>query len=618
MSNKMKGKNIITVLSAAVIVGFILGLVPSFNHIVSNRYIRYKAVRLIALSFQQSLHRWLILTIIVTLAFIIMWLLWKIFLSSIFKVYIREKNVQRIILACIVCSVFLFFGGWAVNYYWLPGKFHLVSLLADAGILLFAIFLGWMLIKVKEEALFRLPKTKGIRRTSVVLVLALMILNLFIFIDSKINYPKAPNIVLIGVDTLRADHLKCYGYGRETSPEIDALAKEGVLFLECISHIPTTTPSFASILTSKRPISHGVLGNNFKGYRLDNWHMTLAELLKNRGYNTAAFVSGWTLKRNANLTQGFDVYDDAFKGERQAELVNREVFRWLEKHRNGKFFLFVHYFDPHSKYDPPPPYNSCFAYTTKPHDISKIDRHLRHGNISDPSFYIAKYDGEIKYTDYHIGQLLKKISELDPERKTLIVFTADHGETLVERQVWFNHGHFVYDEQIHVPLLLWYPGIFGHKKIDALVRLIDVLPTILDVLGINFSEHLEGRSLLPLIKGDTGGSDFVYCETTDGYPKQIKGRIKGVNGKQFAIRSKEWKLIRTPKTTGIYYELYNLDHDPEELHNLIGENLAIENQLRAKLFQFVRKYRTSPYYLKKVGEPSQKEMDVDKKRWKKH
>ncbi|MHC4457166.1 MAG: sulfatase family protein [Planctomycetota bacterium] len=177
----------------------------------------------------------------------------------------------------------------------------------------------------------------------------------------------------------------------------------------------------------------------------------------------------------------------------------------------------------------------------------------------------------------------------------------------------------MYDEQIHVPLLLWYPGIFSHQKIDALVRLIDVLPTILDVLGINFSKHLEGRSLLPLIKGDIGGSDFIYCETTDGYRKQTKGRIrgvegriKGVKGKQFAIRTKEWKLIRTPTTSGIYYELYNLDRDPEEIHNLTGKNIDIENQLRARLAQFVQKYETSPYYLKKLGEPLLKKKEIEK------
>ncbi|MHC4457165.1 MAG: sulfatase-like hydrolase/transferase [Planctomycetota bacterium] len=412
MSNQAKGSNIIAVLSAAVTIGFIFGLVASFNHILSNRYIQYKTVRLIILSFQQFLHKWLILTVIISLAFFIgVWLAGKIILPNIIKVFIRKKTLQKIILACIVCSIFFFFCSWTINHYWLPRKFHPVSLLAYLGILLFTILLGWMLIKEKDEALLRFFKTEYIKRTSAVLVLVLITFNLIFLVDNKINCPRTPNVVLIGVDTLRADHLKCYGYDRETSPEVDELAKESVLFSECISHIPTTTPSFASILTSKRPISHGVLGNNFIGYRLDNRHMTLAELLKNRGYNTAAFVSGWTLRRNSNLTQGFDVYDD--HRERKAELVNKEVFRWLEKHKKRKFFLFVHYFDPHAKYEPPPPYDGYFTYTTKPHDISKIPPHLRYRNISDPSFYIAKYDGEIKYTDYHIGQLLKKISELE-------------------------------------------------------------------------------------------------------------------------------------------------------------------------------------------------------------
>jgi len=330
--------------------------------------------------------------------------------------------------------------------------------------------------------------------------------------------------------------------------------------------------------------------------------MTLAELLKNRGYNTAAFVSAVPLERSRNLTQGFNEYNDAFGIERQAALVNKAVFRWLEKHNNSKFFLFIHYYDPHGKYNPPVPYNNCFESTRELHDISKIPGIQRHDNISDPSFYIAQYDGEIRYTDYHIGRLFEKISELGLQDQTFIIFLSDHGETMDEHLWWFDHGCFLYEEQIHVPLLLWYPQMFGHRRSDALVRLIDVSPTILDVLGIEFSEGLEGRSLLPLIKGDAQQNEFVYCESARGEPVRNREVLQGMQGKQFAIRSKKWKLIRAPKTTGIHYELYDLEQDPKELHNLIGKNIPIESELRTKLQQFVETYEASPSYRKALQE----------------
>ena len=468
--------------------------------------------------------------------------------------------------------------------------------------------LGWILIRRRCEFISRISEREciAIGRIGLALILTVSMLHLATIIDRRINFPKGPNVILIGVDTLRADHLGCYGYARETSPAIDKLAAEGILFQEAISHMPATTPSFASILTSKQPISHGVLDNNYQGYSLDDQYITLGELLKNCGYNTAAFVSAWTLSPDTNLTQGFNEYNHSGLRQRQAEMVNQEVFAWLDKHKNSKFFLFIHYFDPHGRYNSPYPYNRCFDFTNQPYDILRIPSYQRHGNISDPSFYIAQYDGEIKYTDYCIGQVLKKLAELNLDRQTLIILTSDHGETMDEHLWWFDHGCFVYEEQIHVPLLLWYPKMFTQKKINTLVRHIDILPTILDILGINFSKGLEGYSLLPLIKGEMPKAQLVYCESARGNPTRNKKSISGIKGKQFAIRSKEWKLIMTPTPRGLDYQLYNLSQDPQELDNLIKENLAIVNQLKRKLGEFVQQYQSSPNYLKSIIKSGEK------------
>ncbi|MGD9015677.1 MAG: sulfatase, partial [Candidatus Omnitrophota bacterium] len=435
--------------------------------------------------------------------------------------------------------------------------------------------LGWILVRKRCAFLSKISEREciAVGGIGLALILTVFMLHLAIIVDRMINSPKGPNVILIGVDTLRTDHLGCYGYARETSPQIDKLAGDGVLFQEAISHMPATTPSFASILTSRQPISHGVLDNNYQGYSLDDQYITLGELLKNSGYNTAAFVSAWTLSPDANLTQGFNEYNHSGLRQRTAEMVNQEVFAWLDKHKNSKFFLFIHYFDPHGRYNPPYPYDRCFDFTNQPHDISKIPFYQRHGNISDPSFYIAQYDGEIKYTDYCIGLVLKKIADLGLDEQTLIILTSDHGETMNEHLWWFDHGCFVYEEQIHVPLLLWYPKMFTQKRINALVRHIDILPSILDILGINFSIGLEGCSLLPLIKGEAIQDQLVYCESARGNPLRNKKSIRGIKGKQFAIRSKEWKLIMTPTVQGLDYQLYNLSHDPQELNNLIKNNL---------------------------------------------
>ena len=449
------------------------------------------------------------------------------------------------------------------------------------------------------------------RKTAAVILLFLLVMNMSFFIIIRGMKPRGPNIILIGADTLRADHLRCYGYARDTSAAVDKLAREGVVFLEAWSHISSTTPSFATIFTSKIPMSHGVLCNTSRGFRLEKQHTTIAELLKNKGYKTAAFTSGFSMKKSSQLAQGFDVFNDDFKVERRAESVNCDVFKWLNRNRKEKFFLFIHYFDPHGQYRPPPPYNEVFPYTKKEYDINRIPPYQRHRPISDPSFYIAQYDGEIKYMDDHIDRLLKKLDKLGLSEDTVIIFTADHGETLDDHKWWFEHGHYIYDEQIHIPLIVWYPKVFKHKEIDTTVTHLDIVPTILDILGIDFTADIEGRSLLDLIRGARRPEGFFYHESQHGRAGIRDGdEFSGLRSKHFAVRWKGWKLIRIPKTTGIYFELYNLREDPGELNNLIGQHPEVEQKLKGKLLHFVGQYQNTKYYLERIGHPTEKQPDL--------
>ncbi len=593
-----------------IIFGIILSILSFLKYVISNKYIQYKMFGLVIHNLKVYVDRWskLIFTLIIV-----------VLILSIIEANLRQKSKIRTVISGTLYLAFISYGGWAINHYWLPHKFHPYSILGNIGIVIFAMILGWNLIKSRLEKLLRLTRIKYIERIAIFIVSAIIILNLGILIKSRLETFKGPNVILIGIDTLRADHLMCYGYKRDTSPGMDKLAKESIQFSQCLSHIPATTPSFASLLTSKRPLSHGVLDNNYEGYKLDNKHITLAEILKNAGYKTAAFVSGSTLKKNANLTQGFDKYDDKFAGlEQNAESVSVKVIKWLEKNKKRKFFLFIHYFDPHGKYNAPPPYNNSFVFSSETHDAEKIPSYQKHDDISDPSFYIAQYDGEIRYTDYHIDKLIDKIYELNLNDATLMILTSDHGETMSEHEWWFDHGSFVYEEQIHVPLLFWYPRMFSHDKIDALIRHIDVLPSVLDILGINLINDFEGHSILPLIKKDhRENNQFIYCESGRGSPWKHKNIIEGIQGKQFAIRSENWKLIRIPYTTGVEYELYDLNNDPKELCNLIGKDFPVETQLKTKLDGYVERYKASSYYRERIDKSSKLEHNDKNKERKK-
>jgi len=446
------------------------------------------------------------------------------------------------------------------------------------------------------------------RKTASGLVVVLLLCYGIVLLIPKITKPAGPNVILIGADTLRADHLGCNGYGRDTTPVIDRLAQEGVLFTEAFSHVASTTPEFSTISTSKVPMSHGVLCNTSRGYHLEKRHVTLAELLKNNGYITAAFTSGFSMKKSSGLTQGFDVFNDDFSVERRAAEVNHDVFDWLEQNRDETFFLFVHYFDPHGRYRPPPPYNGLFPYTQKEYDIERIARYQRYRDISDPSFYIAQYDGEIKYMDAQIGLFFKKLDELGLRDDTVIIFTADHGETLDDHKWWFEHGHYVYDEQIHIPLIVWYPKLFGHRTVDTVVTHLDIVPTVLDILGINYSRDIEGRSLMDLIRGGKRNEDWLRSESHHGRPGIRDGdEFAGLRSKHFTVRSKQWKMIRVPKTTGTVFEFYNLQDDPGELNNLIGQHPEIERKFKNELLRFIDEYQHSPYYLEHIQHPTEKE-----------
>ncbi len=406
-------------------------------------------------------------------------------------------------------------------------------------------------------------------------VLSLSLLFLLLFrphIGQSGEKSEPLNIIIITIDTLRADRLGCYGYRTIKTPQIDSLAKEGVLFEKAFTPVPTTLPSHASIFTGTYPGTHGIKNNGT--FALSDTADTLAEGLKEKGYSTAAFVSSFVLDSRFGLDQGFDLYNDDLvtnvqtvslrKKERRAETVTQAAIQWLNtKKEKTPFFLWMHYFDPHQKYDPPSPYGEIY-----------VD---------------CPYDGEIAYTDSWIGVLVNKLKEMKIFENSLLILAGDHGEGLGDHQE-DTHGVFLYDTTLHVPLIFRYPGRLPKNcRIDSLVRLIDIAPTVMALAGYKNPSPMQGVNLCPLMEGKKKDLQLtLYCETE--YPKFTYGwsPLEG-------LRTQKWKYIKAPQN-----ELYNLIKDPKEKKNTFNKNKKGQKKWEKRLAQLQKEFASSTDHAQSV------------------
>jgi len=314
-----------------------------------------------------------------------------------------------------------------------------------------------------------------------------------------------PNLLLVTLDTTRADHLGCYGYPFPTTPELDAYSRRAYIFPDAYSTAPDTVASHSSMMTSLYPFIHGARN---AGFPLAQEHLTLAEVLKELGYTTAAFTSGFTLRqRICGLDQGFDVYLDfdhpprkghshRFRDNRPAGETNRQVFQWLDNGLKEPFFLWVHYFDPHMTYSPPEPYSQMFPrgkYT------GPLRKRIEFRGGSEPlGRLIELYDGEVRYMDRAFGEVLRALQDRGLARNTVIIVMADHGEGLGEHGVNADHGKTLYFMEIHVPFL--FSGIRFPRRptvVPGTVESLDLAPTALALLGQEAPERFHGENLLP-------------------------------------------------------------------------------------------------------------------------
>jgi arylsulfatase A-like enzyme/Flp pilus assembly protein TadD len=377
--------------------------------------------------------------------------------------------------------------------------------------------------------------------------------------------PKSPlpNVVIITIDTLRADHLGCYGYKDIKTPNIDGLAADGVRFERAYTPVPITLPSHTVIFTGTYPMASGM--HDFSGNRLNQAQPTLASVLKERGYTTGAVVASAVLDSRFGLNRGFDFYYDHFdfsrlqesnldEMERPANLVGDEVLSWLNQNRAKRFFLWMHLYDPHYPYRPPSPYSEQYA--------------------SHP------YDGEIAFADAQVGRLLRFLKEKGLYQNTLIVLSGDHGEGLGEHGEK-THGFFIYNSTLHVPLIFKLPvgQTAKARTVAAPVSLVDLMPSVLEVAKAAIPSDVQGKSLLPLLAGKIPETSApLYSET---FLPRLHFNWSELRGLQVG----NYHLIEAPKP-----ELYDLSKDPKELDNLAAGKKAVTEELRSKLAGVIRDY----------------------------
>jgi len=547
-------------------IGFIIGTIKGASLVSSNEYFQNSLYNLALWTIQFNLNSAVSESVIIALAAIIA--------LAIIKTY-GESGLVHISSIIILLYIASFRRINPFNY--------LLLVLVLYG-LLYPIGISAKLRK-KFSFLNRAVKWQLILAP----IILILICNGFIYSYGSINHSsntsKSPNIILISIDALRADHLSCYGYHRNTSPNIDEFARQGALFKNCFSQITWTLASHASIFLSQYVWRHNV--DDHRTDRLSNSCTTLAEILKNENYTTAAFTGGGAVSSEYGFNQGFEIYNEGPVGKHEcyelSSYVNK-LLRWLKSVRNRKFLLFIHTYDVHTPYNPPAQYFDLYTkgqYEAEHLRTSKgimvtIQTDASKLTPEEINYIIAVYDAGINYVDDELGKVFKKLDQLGIYDNTIIIITADHGEAFKEHGK-LGHCCKPYIEEVHVPLIMKGPGIPKNRIYENCVQHIDIVPTILEILNIPQRKELQGRSLLPLMNNYEIEEDFkTYSFGRD--------RNKPQSPFSASLRSKEWTYIMNENGPD---ELYDRISDPKEQNNIIEKRPLIGQKLNKELEDFI-------------------------------
>ncbi len=417
------------------------------------------------------------------------------------------------------------------------------------------------------------------------------------------------NVLLITIDALRADHLGCYGYDRQTSPHIDKLASEGILFENALAQAPHTHSAMAAMMTGTYPVLH----NSVNGSRLINPALaTLAETLKANGYATKAVVQNYWLTEEIGFARGFDEFNNHEQPLTDAD-IEKSILRRLNKPGETPFFLWLHYLEPHAEYIPRMEYIKEFIpdyegdyytvtleMTTRTYwrpDVKLAPETMR--------YIKACYDSEIRFCDESIGRILQRLEKSELSEHTLVVLTADHGEEFKDHGR-MGHDHGLYQELLHIPLIVRAPGIMAAgKRIAEAVEAIDIMPTVLSFCGCDIPELTQGENLLPLIQGKRDEKPGAavsqrYFFSLNSHlvslfhpPWKLIAQINDIDVNDFH----NWKLA--PPRLGV--NLFNIRNDPGETENLAAQNTELVMRLIQMLQSWYRKNRP-PYFRERLNQ----------------
>jgi arylsulfatase A-like enzyme len=370
------------------------------------------------------------------------------------------------------------------------------------------------------------------------------------------------NVLLITIDTLRADHLGIYGYARPTSPRIDALAREGCVFDRAYTYWPKTRGSMAIMLTGRRPSQNGYSKSHPV---LLGFNATLASVLKEAGYATAAAVDNPNVAAANGYAKGFDRYRETWEekalvteDDRARAITETALALLKEGRRRRPFLLWLHYVSPHAPYTPPPPYDTAFLdasaragprLPTVPGLHGGIPRQWAVRGQDRLGYYVAQYDGEIAAVDQEVGRVIDGLRESGAMGRTVVVLTSDHGESLGEHGYYFDHGEDVFEPSLAIPLLVVGPGAAPGRRVDAFASTLDIVPTILDGVKVSYPPDLAGTSLLPVARGESPGPERLFAQNDRNLS---------------ATWDRRFKLVATPVGDGRRLALYDRAQDPGE------------------------------------------------------
>ncbi len=558
-------KGIKFALGLGLTLGFVIGVIKGVSLVCSNRYLQESLYNLALHEIQLNLNSVILKSVILAIVPVLLITI----AVSVIRSY-RERGLAIISSLMILLYIGSFRRITHLNY--------LLFVLLVYG-LVYPIGIS---VKLREKFGFLKKVIKG--KPILVLIILILIFNGFIYFYRLTNHSEGANIILISIDALRADHLSCYGYHRNTSPNIDRIATQGVLFKNAFSQATWTLPSHASIFLSQYVWSHTV--KNPRTERLTYSYTTLAEILKNENYATAAFTGGILLSSKYGFNQGFEICDDGIPRRRARQEIASyidKLLSWLESVGNRKFFLFIHTYDVHQPYNPPAPYFDLYTRefyegkhlkNSKGIDVQKIDASKL--TLEELNYIIAVYDGGINYVDYQLGKIFEKLNQLGINDNTIIILTADHGEGFKEHGK-LRHGYKPYIELVHVPLIMKGPGIPRNRVYDNSVQLIDIVPTILEILDMPQRKEMQGRSILALMKN---------CLLEEVFKTYSFGHDKDKYEQPFSmsLRTEEWTYIMDQDGPD---ELYNRINDPKEQNNIIEKKPFIAQKLKKELEDFI-------------------------------